>query len=107
MLTTVVVNFDITDDTSRDEVIADIQDAAGKFQGMPGLVRKNFLYDGDRRIRGGVYTWESREAAEKLHAVGGPWCQAIIDICGKAPDIQMFETPVIVDNELGTIRSAV
>ncbi|MEK9831938.1 MAG: hypothetical protein VW453_05020 [Rhodospirillaceae bacterium] len=106
MLTPVVVNFDITEDASRDEVIAHIQGAAGKFEGMPGLIRKNFLYDGERGIRGGVYTWESREAAEKVHAPGGPWRQAIIDLCGRDPDIHMFETPVIVDNELGAIKSA-
>ena len=106
MIATAVVQFNITDGASQDEVIAHIQGAAGKFEGMAGLIRKNFLYDGERGVRGGVYTWESREAAEKVYAEGGPWRQAIRDLCDADPDIAIFETPVIVDNEQGQIKSA-
>ncbi|MEP4380517.1 MAG: monooxygenase [Alphaproteobacteria bacterium] len=103
---TALVQFKVTKGASRDEVVAHIRAAAGKFEGMPGLIRKNFLYDGARGIRGGVYTWESREAAEKVYAEGGPWRQAIRDLSGADPDITIFETPVIVDNEAGEIKTA-
>ena len=103
---TAVVQFKVSEGASLDEVVAHIKSAAGKFEGMAGLIRKNFLYDGDRGIRGGVYTWESREAAERVYAEGGPWRQAIRDLCGEDPDIAIFETPIIVDNEQGDIKSA-
>ncbi len=103
---TAIVQFNVTQGASRDDVIAHIKSAAGKFEGMAGLIRKNFLYDGERGIRGGVYTWESREAAEKVYAEGGPWREAIRELCGADPEIAIFETPVIVDNEQGEIKSA-
>jgi hypothetical protein len=103
---TALVQFKVKDGTTRDEVLTNMNAAAPKFEGMPGLIRKNFLFDGDRGVGGGVYTWESREAAEKVYAEGGPWREAIRNAYGMDPEITIFETPIIVDNELGEIKSA-
>lgn len=83
-----------------------MKNVAPKFKNMPGLIRKNFLFDGDRGIGGGVYTWETREAADAVYAEGGPWREAIRNLYGVEPEIIIFETPVIVDNAIGEIRSA-
>jgi len=103
---TAIVQFKVGTDVSRDEVLTSIQNAAPRFQNVDRLIRKNFLFNEQRGVRGGVYTWESREAAEAFHAKGGPWCQAIRDICGEDPDISWFETPVLVDNVTGEIQSS-
>jgi hypothetical protein len=103
---TALVQFKVKDGTTRDEVFTNMKNVAPKFEGMPGLIRKNFVFDGDNGVGGGVYTWESREAAEKVYAEGGPWRAAIRNLYGVDPDITIFETPVIVDNEVGKIRTA-
>ncbi len=103
---TALVQFKVKDGTTRDEVFTNMKNVAPKFEGMPGLIRKNFVFDGERGIGGGVYTWETREAAEKVYAEGGPWREAIRNLYGDEPDITMFETPVSVDNSQGGNQSA-
>jgi len=103
---TALVQFKVKDGTTRDEVFTNMKNVAPKFEGMPGLIRKNFVFDGERGVGGGVYTWETRAAAEKVYAEGGPWREAIRNLYGVDPDITIFETPVIVDNEQGEIKSA-
>ncbi len=103
---TAIVQFKVSSDTTREQVFENMKNVAPKFQNMPGLIRKNFLFDGDRGIGGGVYTWETREAAEAVYAEGGPWREAIRNLYGVEPEITIFETPVLVDNAVGEIRSA-
>lgn len=103
---TALVQFKVKEGTTRDEVFNNMRNVAPKFEGMAGLIRKNFVFDGANGIGGGVYTWENRETAEKVYAEGGPWRAAIRNLYGVDPDITIFETPVIVDNEVGKIRTA-
>lgn len=103
---TAIVQFKVGIDANRDEMLTDIENAAPRFRNVGRLIRKNFLYDQQRGLRGGVYTWESREAAETFHAAGGAWRQAIVDRYGVEPEISWFETPVLVDNVTGEIEVA-
>ena len=103
---TVVVNFKLPDGTTREKAFANMNKAAVRFENMPGLIRKTFLFDAERGLGGGVYTWETREAAEAVYAEGGPWRQSLQDLYGVVPDLTWFETPVIVDNAAGEIKSA-
>ncbi len=101
---TAIVQFKVAD-ADRDQVVENMKMVAPKFENMPNLLRKNFLFDEERGIGGGVYTWESREAAEAVYAEGGPWREAIRNLYGVDPEISYFETPVIVDNVMGKIQS--
>jgi hypothetical protein len=65
------------------------------YQSAPGLVRKYYLF-GQDHVGGGVYLWQSREAAEKMYSP--TWKKGITERFGAAPEISYFETPVIVDN---------
>jgi hypothetical protein len=103
---TAIVQFKVSQDTRRDEVLNNMRNVAPRFENIPGLIRKNFLLDADHGIGGGVYTWESREAAEALYAADGPWRAAIRDLYGVEPQITWFETPIIVDNASGEIQTA-
>lgn len=103
---TAIVQFKVADDVSRDEVLTNMRNVAPRFETVPGLIRKNFLFDEARGLGGGVYTWETREAAEMLYAEGGPWRDAIRNLYGVDPEITLFETPIIVDNAIGEIKTA-
>ena len=59
------------------------------------MVRKYYLF-GEDRTGGGVYLWESREAADRMYSES--WRKMIADRYGAAPEITYYETPVIVDN---------
>jgi hypothetical protein len=103
---TAIVQFKVPAGATREQVFENMGKAAPRFQGMPGLIRKNFLFDQTRGIGGGVYTWENREAAEKVYAEGGPWRAAIRTSYGVDPEITIYETPVIVDNAANEIQTA-
>ncbi len=67
-------------------------------------MRKYYLYDGDAGIGGGVYLWESREAAERVYTA--EWKQMLAQRYGAEPEITYFDTPVVVDNAVDTISVA-
>lgn len=103
---TAIVRFKLPAGTTRAQVAENMQKAAPRFQTVPGLIRKNFLYDEKAGVGGGVYTWENRAAAEKLYAEGGAWQQAIVNLYGNKPSVDIYETPVLVDNDQGKIKVA-
>jgi hypothetical protein len=76
---------------------------APKYQGMPGLIRKYYFLapEGDRA--GGIYLWQSREAAERLY--NEEWKAFVLGKYGSAPTLTYLETPVVVDNVLNEITS--
>ena len=75
------------------------QGSAPKYQRLPGLIRKYYLFDAGSHIGGGCYLWESREAAERVYTA--EWRRMISERYGAPPEISYFETPVVVDNALG------
>ena len=78
--------------------------SAPLYQGVQGLIRKYYLLSEDGRTGGGVYLFESREDAERLYDAA--WRAGIRARLGAEPSIEYFESPVIVDNEVGAISSA-
>ena len=92
---TAVVRFTLPQGTSLDAAKAMYEKSAPTYKGAPGLVRKYYLYSEDR-IGGGVYLWESREAAERMYS--DTWKKTIAERFGNSPEITYYETPVIVDN---------
>src|SRR5262249_41905106 len=69
--------------------------SAPNYRGVPGLVRKYYLY-GDDRTGGGVYLWNSREAAERFYSEA--WRTTIAQRFGAQPEISFYDTAVIVEN---------
>lgn len=103
---TAIVQFKVAAGVERDEIVTNMTNVAPRFENVPGLIRKNFLLDENHGVGGGVYTWESREAAEELYAEGGAWREAIRNLYGVDPEITWFETPIIVDNETGDVKTS-
>lgn len=92
---TAIVRFPLPKDVTLADATALFEGSAPKYENLPGLIRKYYLYD-ESGIGGGVYLWESREAAEKVY--NDEWKAFIQDRYGAAPEILYFHSPVIVDN---------
>jgi hypothetical protein len=92
---TALVRFRLPHGTSREDAKAMFEKSAPNYRGIPGLVRKYYLY-GDDQTGGGVYLWSSRDAAERFYS--DSWRSTIAQRYGAQPEILFFETPVIVEN---------
>jgi len=68
--------------------------------GQKGLIRKYFL-NGDTS-GGGVYLWESRQAAEAWYTT--QWYDWIEERFGARPKLTMFDNYVVVDNLAAEVR---
>ena len=104
MPTTAIVRFQLPEGLDRDAVKAAFETSAPRYQQVPGLIRKYYLLSDDTRTAGGAYLFETRAAAEALY--NDEWRASIKERFGSDPDIQFFESPVIVDNELGSVATA-
>ena len=92
---TAVVRFKLPQGTRLESAKALFEKSAPNYKGVPGLVRKYYLF-GEDRTGGGVYLWKSREAAERMYS--DTWRKMIAERYGTAPEVTYYETPVIVDN---------
>lgn len=101
---TAIVTFKLPADVTREQWQTHIEQVSPRFQNVPGLISKQFLYN-DQGIGGGVYLWESRAAAEACF-YGSPWGENVRKASGgNAPDIAWFETGVVVDNETHRVKT--
>ena len=99
---TVVVRFKLPADVTLAAATELFKGSAPKYQNLPGLVRKYYLYGEGQG--GGVYLWKSRADAEKVYTA--EWRRMIADRYGAEPEITFFESPVIVDNETQQVQVA-
>jgi Putative mono-oxygenase ydhR len=100
---TALVQFELSSPITLAEATRRFEASAPKYQNLPGLVRKYYVLAEDGRRAGGVYLWESRQAAEAVYS--GEWRERVTKLYGTAPSITWFETPVIVDNATRSARA--
>lgn len=85
--------------------LADVEkrnaESAPRFLHLPGLVRKNYLYDPATGTAGGSYLWKSRAEAEAFY--NAAWFERMTATQGNRPTVQYFESPLQVDNVVGAI----
>ena len=98
MITEIVI-FDIPDGMTREEVVTNYHRSAPKWRANADLIRKNYLYDADKRRAGGVYLWRSMQAARRAHDAA--WLDRVGRTHGSEPIVQYFETPLVADNAIG------
>ena len=98
MITT-IVQFALSEPISLEEAAKRFRSSAPKYQKMPGLIRKYYIRSEDGSTAGGVYLWESRDAAERVYS--GEWRTRVAQLYGAEPMISWFDSPVIVDNASG------
>jgi len=98
---TALVQFKLPQPMTTDKAQAVFAETAPKYREVNGLIRKYYLLSEDGKTAGGVYLWQSREAAEQLYT--NDWKAFIVDKYGTRPSVTYFASPVIVDNLVGQI----
>ena len=76
---------------------------ASRYRDVSGLIRKYCLLSEDGKTAGGVYLWESRDAAEAMY--NPEWFAFIREKYGVDPEVAYFASPVVVDNLTAEIIS--
>lgn len=93
---TEIVTFKVPQGMTRDAVLRAFEESAVAWRAHPRLRRKNYIYDPEACIAGGVYTWDSVEDARAAH--GEEFLARVERVFGSIPTFQYFETPIIVQN---------
>ena len=99
-----IVTFQLPKPATLAEITKTFQGTAPRYQGIPGLLRKNYWMSEDGRRVGGIYVWESRAAADRVYTA--EWRTFVESKYGTPPSIEYLHSPVMVDNREGTISVA-
>lgn len=99
-----IVTFHLKEPTTLSDITKTFQATAPKYQGMAGLLRKNYWMSEDGRRAGGIYVWASRADADRLYTAD--WKRFVQGKYGVPPSIEFVHSPVMVDNRDGTISVA-
>ncbi len=76
---------------------------APTYQGVAGLVRKNYILSQDGGTAGGIYLWKSRADADAVYT--DSWRAFVRGKYGSDPVLTYFDSPVVVDNPTQSILS--
>jgi hypothetical protein len=102
---TALVQFHLPAPIALEEATRRFETSAPNYRNLAGLIRKYYLRSEDGRIAGGIYFWETRQAAERVY--DGEWRERVRKLYGVEPTIIWFDSPVMVDNQAGgTITKA-
>jgi hypothetical protein len=85
---------------SKEEAIESGKLSAPLYLGMKGLIRKDYL--NGPGCGGGVYLWESREAADAWY--NDDWWSMMEERFGVRPTLTLYDHYVTVDNAAGELR---
>jgi hypothetical protein len=88
---TAIVLYELPASIGYEECRTHFISIAPDFLGVPGFLRKHFIYS----VAGGTYHWESLEAARRFYS--GPWLDGIRTRYGVEPHITYYETFAIAD----------
>jgi hypothetical protein len=93
---TAIATFRLPRRLTVEEARAIFQSTAPRYQSQPGLVRKYYVLSEDGMTAGGVYLWQTRQAAEALYT--DEWRAFVTGKYGTPPEVVYLECPVVVDN---------
>jgi hypothetical protein len=99
-----IVTFNLAQPTTLEEITKVFRGTAPKYQGIAGLLRKNYWMSEDGRRAGGIYVWTSRADADRVYTA--EWKKFVEGKYGVPPAIEYLHSPVMVDNREGTISVA-
>ena len=69
---------------------------APKYEGLAGLVSKAYWYDDAARENGGLYIWQTRDAAEATHDEAH--LDRLEELYGVRPTVRWLDVAVFVNN---------
>jgi hypothetical protein len=97
-----IVRFPVSPSMSVEQARAAFEASAPSYQNLPGLMRKHYLRAEDGNSAGGVYLWESREAAEAVYDEA--WRRRLAERYGAPPTVEYFDSPVTVEPQGITVE---
>ena len=98
------VRFALPAGITKEKVNAGMREVAPRWQREPNLVRKTFILDPELKFTGAFYLWKDKASAQAAH--DETWRQRVRSNYGSEPEIQYFDTPLVVDNALGQVIEA-
>ena len=101
---TVIVNFPAPGGATLESITEAFRSTTPRYEGLPGLIRKYYLFDAEADVGGGVYLWEDRAQAEAFY--DDAWRARLTAKYGVPPMISFFESPIIIDNALECVTAA-
>jgi len=99
-----IVTFKLPQPATLAEITRTFQGTAPKYQGLQGLLRKNYFLSEDGTRAGGIYVWETKADAERVYTPD--WKAFVTGKYGTPPNVEFLHSPVMVDNSAGTISVA-
>lgn len=90
-----LVLFWVPSGTTLPQITESFEQSAPRFCGLPGLLSKQYLFDGETRA-GAFYMWSSREQVAAFF--DDKWKQTLTERYGSPPTLSIFEVPVSIDN---------
>ena len=100
---TVITTFRLPNPVTRDEARKIFLSTAPRYRGVPGLLRKTYVFSQEENTAGGVYLWNSRAEADTMYTES--WKAFVRERYGTNPSLAYFDTPVVVDNVTHEILS--
>ncbi len=97
-----IVRFPTSTPISLDEARTKFGANASSYLDVPGLLWKAYLRSDDGTKVGGVYWWRDRASAEAKYS--DEWLAGLTEKYGAAPQIEWFDTPVVVDTRTQSIH---
>lgn len=91
-----IVTFALRKPWTVAEAAAVFASTAPKYLGKPGLKRKHYYVSESGDRAGGIYLWESKEAAQACYT--REWQAMVTEKYGAPPEIAYAVVPVSVDN---------
>ena len=97
--TIAVVTYRLLDGTDRETALQMFRDSIPRYMATEGMLRKNVLYQ--EGVGGGVYLWESREAAEAAYS--DEWTAYMTEKYNHPPELTFYESPITMDRQYDTV----
>jgi hypothetical protein len=99
-----ITTFNLASPATLAEITKTFQATAPKYQGVAGLLQKNYFLSEDGKRAGGIYVWESRADAERMYTP--EWRKFVEGKYGTPAQVEYLHSPVMVDNRDGSIKVA-
>jgi hypothetical protein len=93
---TALTSFTLPAPISREAARAIFLSTAPTYRDVPGLYRKTYVLYPDGVTVGGIYLWQTREAAEAMYT--DAWRDFVRGKYGCEPSVTYLDSPVVVDN---------
>ncbi|MGI9425275.1 MAG: monooxygenase [Hyphomicrobiaceae bacterium] len=95
-----IVTYRLPEGTDREAAVQLFRDSIPRYMATEGLLRKNVLYK--EGIGGGIYLWESREAAERAYSP--EWVAYMTEKYDHPPELTYYETPITMDRQYNVVH---